>query len=420
MLQEYSRLTPHHIKEHFGFRKQYCENLCSIIMSSQQAQTTNLAAMSRVVQSKIQIDSIYKKYCRTLRGIELDPEKTVCFIDNFLDFDFKDCVLILDRTYWQYGKTHLNFLVLSVIHNGVGVPLFITLCGPDKKGNSSIDDRKILLEAFINVFGKGVIGCLMGDREFIGHDWIEYLKKEEIPYVMRLKEYGTLISNAKGEMKKATQLCQNVSYGEEHQLGLRTIGGAKPHKSYVSVIKIKAPDPLEEPSENEKKAPVKKNNRGQKNGKAKANARLKIEQKEAAKNGECIKEKNIGEPELVVLCHSPDIGNPCELYRSRWTIEMCFRSLKTYGFNIEDTSITDPKRLIILMRIMMISFAIALRVGFEAHKIKPITIKKHGYKAITFLKYGLNLIERFLVNNFVKILNLKNVLKSVKPCIYAG
>ena len=33
------------------------------------------------------------------------------------------------------------------------------------------------------------------------------------------------------------------------------------------------------------------------------------------------------------------------MYKKRWSIERTFKSLKTSGFNIEDTHITDPNKL---------------------------------------------------------------------------
>jgi hypothetical protein len=32
-------------------------------------------------------------------------------------------VLAMDRTNWQFGKSHINILVVTVILNGVGLPI---------------------------------------------------------------------------------------------------------------------------------------------------------------------------------------------------------------------------------------------------------------------------------------------------------
>ena len=45
----------------------------------------------------------------------------------------------------------------------------------DRAGNSGAKERIALVERFIAVFGKERIGLLLGDREFIGTEWLNYL-----------------------------------------------------------------------------------------------------------------------------------------------------------------------------------------------------------------------------------------------------
>jgi IS4 transposase len=48
-------------------------------------------------------------------------------------------------------------------------------------------------------------------------------------------------------------------------------------------------------------------------------------------------------------------------YKQRWQIELLFRALKSSGFNIEDTHVTDLKRLKNLFLLTMIdSFCLVL------------------------------------------------------------
>jgi len=41
------------------------------------------------------------------------------------------------------------------------------------------------MQKFINIFGKEKIKALLADREFIGKEWFNYLKKEEIPFIKK-------------------------------------------------------------------------------------------------------------------------------------------------------------------------------------------------------------------------------------------
>jgi hypothetical protein len=56
----------------------------------------------------------------------------------------------IDRTNWQFGKTDLNLLVLSVAHGDVGIPLFWRVL--DKAGNSNATERIDLMQEFKATF----------------------------------------------------------------------------------------------------------------------------------------------------------------------------------------------------------------------------------------------------------------------------
>ncbi|MDR1895508.1 MAG: IS4 family transposase, partial [Prevotellaceae bacterium] len=79
--------------------------------------------------------------------------------------------------------------------------------------------------------------------------------------------------------------------------------------------------------------------------------------------------------------------------------ETAFRALKSSGFNIEDTHLTDLKRIEKLFSIVMVAFAWAYVVGIYINDhIKPITIKTHGRRAKSLFKYGLECIANILLN----------------------
>ncbi|MFP4004928.1 MAG: transposase, partial [Alphaproteobacteria bacterium] len=94
--------------------------------------------------------------------------------------------LAMDRTNWEFGKAHINILMLSVMWNGVGIPLIWTLL--PKAGNSHTSERTNLLDRLSAVFPDMQIASLTGDREFIGEEWMAYLAREKIPFVLRLRE----------------------------------------------------------------------------------------------------------------------------------------------------------------------------------------------------------------------------------------
>lgn len=89
-----------------------------------------------------------------------------------------------------------------------------------------------------------------------------------------------------------------------------------------------------------------------------------------------------------------------ELYKERWQIETAFRALKTNGFNIENTHLTEIERIEKLFALVIVAFTWAYLVGDYLNKyIRPIPIKKHGNKAKSLFKYGLTNIATVLLNS---------------------
>jgi len=57
----------------------------------------------------------------------------------------------------------------------------------DKTGNSNTDERILLINRFIELFGVGKIDGYLADREFIGTEFVRYLIKNEIKLRIRMQ-----------------------------------------------------------------------------------------------------------------------------------------------------------------------------------------------------------------------------------------
>lgn len=78
---------------------------------------------------------------------------------------------------------------------------------------------------------------------------------------------------------------------------------------------------------------------------------------------------------------------------------MCFKSMKSSGFDIENTHLQDIERIEKLVLLVMIALVWCYKVGIYLHLIPPIMLKKHGRKAKNIFKYGLDLIASILLNS---------------------
>ena len=93
---------------------------------------------------------------------------------------------------------------------------------------------------------------------------------------------------------------------------------------------------------------------------------------------------------ILLITNRTDLQQVLALYGQRWAIETTFACLKSRGFNLEDTHLTHPQRLHLLMGLLAWTLLWALLVGQQLHHTKPIPIKKHGRPAISLFRRGLD------------------------------
>lgn len=199
----------------------------------------------------------------------------------------------------------------------------------DKKGNSNQGERMDLLEQFITLFGKERIGKIIGDREFIGGRWLFWLQKQGIPFVIRVpKNHLITFSNA-------------IVVTSEQLLG---------NQNQVFQEKIWIDDVLTN-----------------------------------------IVIKKLEKDYLIVI---GDFSEDALLayYKQRWSIETFFESIKTRGFNLEETHLDELPKLKKLIALVNTAYIFCLKIGvWYDENVKKIKLKNHGYKANSFFRYGLNI-----------------------------
>ena len=98
----------------------------------------------------------------------------------------------------------------------------------------------------------------------------------------------------------------------------------------------------------------------------------------------CISALRTHKNELVVVIHSDDIKDPLNSYKKRWKIESMFRSMKTGGFNLENTHVCDPKRLLTLICIVAIAFCFSLKAGRLVADKSKSKLKNNGYSVAVY------------------------------------
>jgi Transposase DDE domain len=85
-------------------------------------------------------------------------------------------------------------------------------------------------------------------------------------------------------------------------------------------------------------------------------------------------------------------------YANRWGIETLFGCLKTRGFCLESTHLQDAERLGRMVALLTIALCWAFKTGEWLSQHNPIKIKKHGRKAKSIFRVGLDHLRHIFLN----------------------
>lgn len=101
-----------------------------------------------------------------------------------------------------------------------------------------------------------------------------------------------------------------------------------------------------------------------------------------------------GEWLIVVSTLPPDAA--LAAYRKRWAVECLFADAKTRGLNMEDTRLTDPKKLDLLMALVALALVWAGRAAVDLLHPRAPARKAHGCLSRSWFRTGFDHIRRLL------------------------
>lgn len=109
----------------FKFNLSRTKCLILLIEGLISARSVNLAALAACMSGGAKISSNYIKLQRFMREVVFDWEPTARLLASVSGImDEEKWTLILDRTNWMLGKTHVNILYLAVAYKNIAIPLF--------------------------------------------------------------------------------------------------------------------------------------------------------------------------------------------------------------------------------------------------------------------------------------------------------
>jgi hypothetical protein len=346
------------LSQYFGWNQSRVSCLAQLLQALFCVKTVNLAQAATAFQSSAKEASSYRRIRRFFGSFAIDLTLIVVVVLNVFSLEGR-FILIIDRTNWKWGKKDINILMLSVAYLGIGIPLFWMVL--EGAGTSSTPIRITLLKRVLDRFGADRIEALVADREFIGEAWFRFLIDEKVPFFIRVKD-GLLASGIRYDYP--VPLRELWKYRRRRKEIVNYPIAMKNSLFYISICQ----------------------------------------------------RKNAKEPMMVVsnIKHTDPFG----MYRRRWEIETLFACLKTRGFRLEDTHMTDPIRIDKLIFVLAIAFCWAYRTGIIEARQNPISIKTHRRRSMSFFRLGFNLIRSAVfaiareVDQFISALKILSGLKS--------
>jgi IS4 transposase len=285
---------------------------------------------AKYLNQEVKLDSNTKRIQDFYREVTINYEYVALLL--LMLMPKKKLRICIDRSEWDFGCCQVNILMVLVGQDDFFVPFYWELLD-NKSGNSSSEDRISLFEKVLKIIPIERIGLVVADREFIGHQWLKYLKDKGISFCVRMPK-SHKIQRLNGEILQAEEIA--LKYPEGTYLVDCMVDGIWGN------VYIK---PLD--------------------------------------NGDI----------LFVFgnCQAKLLG---QLYRKRWVIEACFQNLKSRGFNLEDTHMKILDRLSKLIAMVSMAYAFCVSLGIYADRnIKKIKLKNHGYKTNSFFRVGKNMID---------------------------
>lgn len=327
------------LRTHFALSKTRLETLAVLMVGLANGRTVNLSHLASQFPGDALHASNYRRLQRFFQFVQLDGDVAAQLVVRMLNLG-RPKLLALDRTNWKLGSRDVNVLVLAVVTRRFRVPLMWILL--DHAGNSATAQRIALMERYLRLFGASSIKALLADREFVGADWMHFLNKNNIPFVIRVKE-DMLIHLTDGNLRQFRTLLRKRKRGT--------------WEGWLNGMEASSDDQLRFAAKR-------------------------------VKGGEL----------LIVASNLDDAGRGLNLYRRRWGIECMFADAKTRGLNIEDTHIIDPQKLDTLLVVIALAVTWAYRCATRSMGRKAIPKKAHGRRQKSWFRKGLDTLRNWILH----------------------
>lgn len=336
----------------FSGQSQRLSMLSKLLIGMIQLSTISYSKLCLVINPNVKKASNFKRIQRFIKEFKFCRASYIRFVLRLFSNDNKWIALSIDRTNWKFGQQNINILLVGISYQGTAIPLIWKML--DKRGNSLQKERIELMNELLDILTeeqKSKIKCLLADREFIGNEWISYLKKLPFTFFIRIRNNTLVRKQGKSKQSHVKEL-----FDCDYFRALKKQRILFGHRLYIGGIRI-------------------------------------------------------NEKEWLVIISDTTVKHANKFYGERWGIEVFFGVCKKRGFNFEDTHVTKLNRISNIVFLIAIAFCWALKTGEQlidnGHQIIIKNLKNRKAKLYSTFRIGLDRLKVLLLN----FLNLKEEIK---------
>lgn len=326
------------LSRHVLLSNDRCQTLAMLVTGLLNARTVNLSHIASQVGGTALVASSYRRLQRFFQYVRLDEDWLAKALVGLLGLA-PPWRLCLDRTNWKVGTRDVNMLVLCIATRRLRLPILWSMIGHG--GGSTVAQRQALMQRYLALFGAASIEVLLADREFVGNQWFEFLVEKHIPFVIRAPE-RLIVALVDGRCMSLAALTRHRYLGHLKTLAGRFEGM---DERFAGTLRFAA-----------------KRRRGT----------------------------------LIVVVTNGCSNTALNSYRKRWQIECLFAHTKTRGFNMEDTRLTQPAKLSLLIAVVTLAIAWAQACADAVKPKGDIPRAKHGYRRKSWFRLGFDILRNWL------------------------
>jgi len=132
------------------WNKYRLKTLKSLIRSFIKNRTVNLTLASTTMGDGTKATSEYRKLQRFFKDFEMPLGDIGVFILSIFHRPKNGWKVVMDRTNWKFGETHINILTVGIVVNGIAIPVvWEVLPQTTKSGNSNTSHKINGIQAYL-------------------------------------------------------------------------------------------------------------------------------------------------------------------------------------------------------------------------------------------------------------------------------